>query len=196
MIEINLLPHREARRVADLRESVALLVLGLVLIGGGALFLGDQVDSELSQVQASVKQLESDIEHFRPQEKQVQAFKAKKSDLEDKLDVIKGLDRARTGPVRMFDELAKHTPDRLWITKLTTEGARLTLEGDSLDNGVVADFLRELNGSEYFDNVDLLRTGRGKAIDGVRLVNFEITADLVNPADDEDGGSAGETAGA
>ncbi len=196
MIEINLLPHREARRAADLRESIALLFLGLVLILGGALFLGDQIDGELAQVQASVKQLESDIQHFKPQEKQVQAFKAKKSDLEDKLDVIKGLDRARTGPVRMFDELASRTPERLWLTKLTTEGGRITLEGDSLDNGVVADFLRGLNGSEYFANVDLLRTGRGKTVGGVRLVNFEITADLVSPVEDEESESDGAVAGA
>jgi hypothetical protein len=60
------------------------------------------------------------------------------------------------------------------------------LEGNSLDNGVVADFLKAMNGSEYFANVDLLKTGGGTEIKGVRLVKFEISADMVVPADDDD----------
>jgi type IV pilus assembly protein PilN len=186
MIEINLLPHREAKRAADLRESIALLVLGIVTIVGGAMFLSDQVDEQIELAQTSVSQLENDIEHYRPQEQQVAMFKDKKSELEDKLEVIKGLERARTGPVRMFDELAMHTPERLWITDLSTSGGRIKLIGNSLDNGVVADFLRGLNSSEYFDNVDLLKTGRGQSVNGVRLVRFEVSADLVAPAEEED----------
>ena len=47
MIEINLLPHREAKRAADLRESVALLILGLLVISAGVLFLNGKVADEL-----------------------------------------------------------------------------------------------------------------------------------------------------
>ena len=39
MMEINLLPHREARRAADLRETAAVLLLGLVVICGGVFFV-------------------------------------------------------------------------------------------------------------------------------------------------------------
>jgi len=192
MIEINLLPHREAKRAADLRESIALLVLGLVLIGGGVVFLNGQVSDQLKNARGSVVQLESDIARYKPQEVQVANFRRKKSDLEDKLEVIKGLDRARSGPVRMLDELARETPERLWLTSLITEGGRLSLEGNSLDNGVVADFLKALNASVYFDNVDLLKTGGGSPVNGVRLVRFEITADLVTPKPDEEEGKGAE----
>lgn len=185
MIEINLLPHREAKRAADLRESVALLVLGLVLVGGGAFFMNGSVGDQLETARASVKQLESEIARYKPQEAQVASFKKKKATLEDKLDVIKGLDRARTGPVRILDELASHTPDRLWLTSLTTKAGTIELEGNSLDNGVVADFLRNLNTSAYFANVDLVKTGRGDEVQGVRLVKFVINAELVTPTDDD-----------
>jgi len=181
MIEINLLPHREARRVADLRQTVALLVLGLVLAGGGiALANGTQQD-RLANAQAQVRQLEADIARYAPQQKQVADFKKTKSALEGKLGVIKGLEDARNGPVRILDELSNHTPDRLWLTSLTTKGNSITLQGESLDTGVVADFLRNMNGSKYFVNVDLDKTARGKEIEGVRLVTFVITADLANP---------------
>jgi len=197
MIEINLLPHREAKRVADLRDSIGLLGLGLVVISGGIVFLNGQINDQLANARLSVQQLESDIARYKPQEALVAEFRRKKSDLEDKLEVIRGLDRKRSGPVRMFDELATQTPDRLWLSKITTEAGQLKLEGNSLDNGVVADFLRALNGSRYFANVDLVKTGGTAApVDGVQLVSFEITADLVTPVDDEEAEDAPSAAGA
>jgi len=181
MIQINLLPHREARRAADLRETVAVLVLGLVLLGGVVIFVNGSVGDEITMARATVQQLEGDIARYKPQEAQVEGFKKKKSQLEDKLDVIRGLDRARSGPVRIMDELATHTPDRLWLTSLTTKAGTIQIEGNSLDNGVVADFLRGLSTSKFFANVDLVKTGGGDTVDGVRLVKFVISADLVTP---------------
>jgi type IV pilus assembly protein PilN len=181
MIEINLLAHREAKRLAEIRESVVVLLLGLVAVGLGVIFVDGRVESRIAATQATVRQLEGEIERFRPQEEQVAAFKTRKAELEAKLEVIKELDRARTGPVLMFGELAERTPERLWVTGLSTMQGRVRLEGTSLDNVVVADFLRALNASRYFNNVDLIRTDRETPVDGVRLVKFEISADFAPP---------------
>jgi type IV pilus assembly protein PilN len=178
MIEINLLPHREARRAADLRQTVGLLALGLVLAGSVIYVVHNGLESDLNTARASVRQLESDIARFEPQQKQVAAFKEKRRQLEEKLDVIGGLDKARTGPVRVLDELSVHTPAKLWVTVLQTKGVSITIEGLSLDTGVVADFLRSLNSSQYFENVDLDQTNTGPEEQGVKLVKFVITADM------------------
>jgi len=185
MIEINLLPHREAKRAADLRETIAILLLGLVLVGGAIWWVDKNAQEDIASAQAAVRQLKANIEQFKPQEKQVAAFKKKKQQLQVKLDVIHGLDRARSGPLRLMDELSKSAPERLWLTSLKTEGARVTLEGESLDTGVVADFLRTLNASRYFTNVDLDSTSRGKAVQGVKVVKFTVTAEMTNPVDEE-----------
>ena len=182
MMEINLLPHREARRAADLRETVAVLLLGLVLVGG-AVFLTDKgVKSDLAAAEASVTHLKADIARFEPQKKLVKDFKKRKKQLQSKLDVIDTLEQARNGPVRVLDELSASVPDRLWLTSISTKGKGISLQGQSLDTGVVADFLRGLNASPYFKNVDLQKTSGGKLVQGVRLVNFEIRADMSSPA--------------
>ena len=186
MIEINLLPHREARRVADLRETVALLVLGLIVVGGGIWYTDKALDDEMARAEASVRQLKANIEQYRPQELQVAAFKKKKQRLQVKLDVIKGLDLARSGPLRLMDELSVRTPERLWLTSLSTKGKKVTVQGESLDTGVVADFLRGLNESRYFDNVDLESTSRGNAVAGVKVVKFTVTAEMTNPVPEEE----------
>jgi type IV pilus assembly protein PilN len=184
MIEINLLPHREARRAADLRQTVALLILGLVVEGGLIAYMNSEVADSLAAAEASTVQLQGDIEQYKPQEAQVQEFKRTRGQLEAKLGVIDGLDRGRSGPVRLLDELAIYTPERLWLTGLETSGVQITLKGESLDTDMVADFLRGLNESQYFTNVDLDRTARGKEIEGVKLVTFVITAELTRPPDE------------
>ena len=180
MIEINLLPHRESRRIADLRQTVAILFLGLVVAFGGIFFVARDLNADLERAETNVRQLEAAIEQFKPQQVQVAKFKKQRKRLEDKIDVIKGLERARTGPVRLFDELSNLTPDRLWLQTLKTKGQNITLEGLSLDTGIVADFLRSLNQSEYFSEVDLKKTAGGKSVGGVKLVNFKISADFMN----------------
>ena len=186
MIEINLLPHREAARVADLRQTVGVLMLGLVVVAGVIALVDRSIKADERAARASVRQLEADVARYRPEEEQVAGFKKKRSELEDKIDVIKGLDRARSGPVRILDELSKSTPQRLWLTSLETEGIRLKVEGDSLDTGIVADFLRSLNASPYFDEVDLEKTGPGAEVQGVRLVHFVIRASLRDPDAERD----------
>ncbi|MBK7947717.1 MAG: PilN domain-containing protein [Deltaproteobacteria bacterium] len=182
MVEINLLPHREARRAADIRETIALLVLGLIVLGGGMYFLASNAKSDLEQARITVAQLEADIERYKPQQALIGKFKQRKQNLQDKLDVIASLERARNGPVRVLDEISTRVPDRLWLTQISTKGNEIRLKGKSLDTGVVADFLRALNGSAYFKNVDLEKTAGGELVKGVRLVNFELRADMTAPA--------------
>ncbi|MAI77826.1 MAG: hypothetical protein CL917_02695 [Deltaproteobacteria bacterium] len=196
MLEINLLPHREAKRVADLRESLIVFLLGSLLALMIAAMMDLRITSQLDQVNISIGQLESDIAKFKPQQDQVAEFRRKKAGLEEKLAVIHRLDLARKGPVRVFDELARRTPERLWLTQITAQGGRLLLHGNSLDNDVIADFLKSLGASEYFGNVDLIKTDGDTALEGVRLVEFEISTDLVIPDLTKDSNLSTDAAGA
>ena len=78
--------------------------------------------------------------------------------------------------------LAKSTPDRLWLTKLSTKGTSIAIDGESLDNELVALFLRRLGESDYFDDVDLDSTQLANS-GGLRVVKFKIHAQLVRPPD-------------
>ncbi len=181
MIEINLLPVREARRAADLRHQVMQLLLVMILLGGGISYVHTGISTEITDVRARIVQMESDIKQFQPQLDQVAAFRKKKANLEKKIDVIDGLDRARKGPVRVMHELAQHTPPRLWLTKLQTKGSALTLSGESLDNELVAALLHAMKESPYFSGVDLNNTKLAKGDGGLKVVKFALQANLENP---------------
>ena len=131
-------------------------------------------------------QMQHDIDQFKPQLEQVAAFRKKKAELEKKIDVIDELDRARSGPVRVMSELASRAPDRLWLTSVTTSGGKIQLKGASLDNELVAVFLRGLSDSEYFEDVDLDGTKLVSGQGDLKTVSFAIRASLVAPKGDDE----------
>jgi type IV pilus assembly protein PilN len=180
VIEINLLPVREARRKADLRQQGMQLVLVLILGGAAIGFADSRVNAQIETSSRRIVQMEADIKQFQPQLDQVAAFRKKKANLEKKIDVIDNLDRARQGPVRVMDELATHTPPKLVITGISTAGNRIEMQGASLDNELVAELLQALGASPYFDNVELDNT---KMTDkgGLKVVKFKVHAVIKPP---------------
>ncbi len=81
----------------------------------------------------------------------------------------------------MSTATSTHTPERLWITGLTTEGRNIQLMGESLDNELVAVLLHALGESPYFDRVDLDSTELSSDSGGLRLVSFKLQAILAAP---------------
>jgi len=181
MIQINLLPVRETKRKADVRQNILELVLVLIMVGAGVGFAQSDLSAQTETAQNRITQMKNDIEKFKPQLDQVAAFRAKKAELQKKIDVIAGLDRARKGPVRVMDELATHTPERLWLDSVSTKGAQIELTGQSLDNELVAVFLGSLGDSPYFSNVDLNSTELANGPDGLKVVKFKIQATMTAP---------------
>jgi type IV pilus assembly protein PilN len=181
MLQINLLPVREARRKEDLRQLLMLSTFMLLLVGAAIGFIHSNLSEEISLSNGRIHQMQRDIDQYKPQLDQVVAFRAKKSELENKIGVIEELDHARSGPVRLLSELASRTPERLWLTSLSTKGSVIMMKGQSLDNDLLALFLRRLGESAYFEDVDLDKTELGNQRGGLRLMNFSVRAVLVNP---------------
>jgi len=177
MIRINLLPFREARRRAELRDQLGLVVLAVVVSVGLCVMLQIWSSARVRTARNDVARIEKKIAEYEPEMKQLRQFEGKKTEVERKLGVIHGLERSRTRPVRALDELASSTPDRVWLTSLTARGSMMDLAGFSLDNEVVAEFLTALDSSEHFGSVDLEGTEFVQR-DGVRLNQFKIKARL------------------
>lgn len=193
MIEINLLPVREARRKADLRQQIMQLVLVVILSAAGIGYADSRISGQIENSQTRITQMQSDIKQFQPQLDQVAAFRKQKASLEKKIEVIANLDRARRGPVRILDEFASHVPERVWLTGLQTDGSAITISGASLDNELVAGLLQSMGDSPLFDKVDLDSTVLGEK-DGLKVVTFSVQASLVSPKAPEQKGGEGPKA--
>jgi len=195
MIRINLLPVREARRKQDLQQQLLLLGAALAVSVAGCAAFHAWTVRQVSSVQERIVQLQQQIDDFKPQLARVDDYRAKKADIEKKLGVIKSLDRSRSGPVHVLDEIATHAPQRLWLTEVEAAKGTIRMRGMSLDNEVIAGFLTALNDSPYFDNVELKETKLSER-DGLKLNQFEMQATLSQPGDPAAAPAAGDTAAA
>jgi type IV pilus assembly protein PilN len=180
VIRINLLPVREARRKATVRQQMILLaasLIGAVVLSAG---VHAWVRASIGAAQGRVASLQRQLDQYKPQQQQVDEFKAKKAAIEQKLAVIDRLERSRSGPVRIMDELSNHIPDRIWLTDLNADNGKIHLAGMSLDNELVASFLSRLEDSPYFARVELDSTEL-KMVQSLKLNTFKIRAALESP---------------
>jgi type IV pilus assembly protein PilN len=182
MIEINLLPVREEKRKADVRQFAAMLLAtfaGSVVLAG---LVHAKLANDVASTQSSLVELQRQIDAFKPQLEQVERYRATKQAIEAKLAVIDRLERSRSGPLHILTELSAHSPERLWLTGLSAEREQITVRGMSLDNELVALFMTALGDSLYFENVELQST-EAQDVDGLRLNEFELSATITIPGD-------------
>ena len=109
-------------------------------------------------------------------------IKEQQQALREKLDVLDRLKAARSGPVRMLDELATITPKRLWLRKLDEKAGAVALDGHrtpSIDD--VSELMAALKGSTQFRSVELKKTS-AKVENGFRVVDFTLTATVAYAA--------------
>ncbi len=183
MIQINLLPVREERRKANLRQLG--ILLGATLVGAVALTTAYhlKLKGDVAGAKKALARTQAEIDRLKPQLEQVEHYRETKKQIERKLEVIARLDRSRSGPVHVLDELAVHSPERLWITRLSAKGETITIEGMSLDNELVALFMTALSESPYFGNVELQET-RAAEVEGLKLNQFRLEAMITSPSDE------------
>jgi type IV pilus assembly protein PilN len=195
MIRINLLPVREAKKKADVQQQLLLIAASVAVSLVLAFGVHQVVRAQAASAQKRITALNQQLAQFKPQQEQVDAFKAKKADIQQKLSVIERLERSRSGPVHILDELASRTPDRVWLTTLEANHGQIELAGMSLDNELVALFLTSLNDSQYFGQVEL-KTTELKLVESLKLNTFKIVAKLESPDAPADADAAVPAAGA
>jgi len=175
MIQINLLPVREARRQANMRQQVLMLAVAAGLGALTCVWLQISISSAQAAEDRRIQQARAELKELEGTKREVERFRKEKEEIENKLGVINTLERSRQGPVRIMDEIATRIPKRIWLTEMSMSGGRLELQGVSLDAEIVAAFLASLAESELLTNVDLDET-RLAETDGLRLNSFKIHA--------------------
>ena len=159
MIKINLLPFRAARRKENIRRQITVYVLSVVLVVlvSGYLFLN--LTGTLSALANEKAAQKKELDKYAETIKKIKAIEKKVAEIEDKLNVIKELEKNKTGPVRLLDEIAMAIPkDRLWLKSIQETKGTLSLNGTAMDNDTVALFMTNLEKSPQITSVDLKST--------------------------------------
>jgi len=144
LIRINLLPVRQGRKREISRQFLVLCGGVLILSVVGNYVFYEQINSEyernlsrLNQTQARIAELEKVIG-------EVNNLNARKKEVEDKLKILNGLRKGRTGPVKLLDALATAVPKKVWLSEFDEKTNTAKIHGTALNHDDVADLMRSL----------------------------------------------------
>jgi len=142
VILINLLPHREARRQE--RKRAFFSALGLAaLIGVGIVILWYGVLQQLTSSQQDRNAfLQHEISKLDEQIKDIATLRAEIDALKARQQAVENLQTDRNVPVYLLDELAKQTPEGVYLTSVRQNDNTVTISGLSLTNERVSELLR------------------------------------------------------
>ena len=160
MIRINLLPLKEAQRASGRRRQASLAALSVAVALLVMLVPYLMQGRKLSALDREIAQLNSDIAKLNAQAVEVRELERKRAELQAKLKVIDDLKQKRVGPVHILEDLGGATPEKLWLVDSTEVGGQATITGIALDNQTIAEFMRRLQSSKYFFEVDLVETSQ------------------------------------
>jgi Tfp pilus assembly protein PilN len=183
MIRINLLPREDKAqrkgpsvsfKAGELVMPIGIVAAALLIMMGTAL----SQNARINGLQKSIDQVDAESRALAPQIARVNRLAQERAELDLRLGIISKLEKGRTQDVRLMDELARCVPDYLWLTSAVQDGGdHLSLEGVTLSNLVVSDFMSRLDRSPMFANVELGIAERGKVSDR-DVVKFRVSCQV------------------
>ncbi len=175
MIRINLLPFRVARKKENIRRQVSIFFLSIMMISLLLTWYTMGIDKKIVKTRGQISQVQAQIFLFKEKADRVTRIKKNLKILQDKLKIVSSLEEKRREQLVLLGELSdKIVPERMWIESMKSDSAHVTLKGVAFDNPTIADFMRNLETSPLFSNIDLKRSKVQKFKDNVMLKSFEL----------------------
>jgi len=195
MIQINLLPHREAARkkrrellAVQLGLAVAVGVLVSLLVFAWYQARIDMQEKRNALLTAEIKVLDEQIKEIATLQTELDGLKARQTGVES-------LQADRNMPVYLLDEMAKQLPDGVYLTTLKQDGMNITLTGVAQTQERVSELLRNFSGkSEWITQPQLVEIVAGTVSVGPkdqrRAYNFTMRVVLKRVTSESAAGEA------
>ncbi|MFN7727479.1 MAG: PilN domain-containing protein [Rubrivivax sp.] len=185
MILINLLPHREARRLQRKRAFFVGLGLsamaGVLVVGSWYTILQQMTAAQQSRnefLQGEIRRLEAQIKDIATLRNEIDALKARQKAVED-------LQTDRNTPVYLLNELVKQTPEGVYLTSIRQTGQSVAVTGVAQTNERVSEFLRNtLYNSPWLERAELgeiRASNAGVGPNQRRLFEFSMRVSIKRP---------------
>lgn len=191
MIRINLLPVKAAQKKEKLKgqlvTAAASVVVTVALCALAYMQLLGWVDA--AAVDVDNKKLE--VSRLMKTIGEVNQFKKRQEDLRAKLDILDKLEKSRSGPVHLLDELYKSLPEKIWLESFKEAGGKASIAGMAVNEETVAVFMHNMETSGNFSGVTLKMIQQVDK-DGVKFHKFELDCNLTAQQNVDVGAAGGK----
>jgi type IV pilus assembly protein PilN len=207
VIRINLLPARRAKRQEAGQRQFLAMGLGVLATIGLIVYFHLDATTRLEKIQHENTLLQADVAKLKAELGDYDKVRAQREGLLKQRKTIRSLESGRTGPVYLLRELSeilspgkgptfdrvtyeetlRRDPNagfstwetkRAWLESYTEDKLRVKIRGSAKSNEDVAEFLKRLNSSVFFKNVNLDATAQASK-GAVKYVNFGLSTTVI-----------------
>ncbi len=208
MIRINLLPIRKVKRAEASQRQFVYLGAAILATVAGVIFLHLQAAAQLDEIKRRNTIITADVARLKQEIGDYDKVRAQREELLRQRKTIQALDAGRNGPVYLlremseilspgkgptfdrvtYEETLRRDPNagfnaswdtrRVWMEAYSEEQKHVRIRGAAKSNEDVAEFLKRLNSSVFFSDVNLDSTNQvsGRT---VKFVNFSLSANVI-----------------
>jgi type IV pilus assembly protein PilN len=187
MARINLLPWREQLR-EERKQRFLVTLAGVLIVAGGAVFLGDQyLSGAIEQQNARNDFVKKEIAVLDARIKEISELKTRRQQLLERMKIIQDLQGNRPIIGRVFDQLARTLPDGVYFTSLNMQGKKIAIEGAAESNNRVSNLMRNLDASDWLTapNLTAVRAVTAGELDQANV--FQLTVQQTQPSVEAEG---------
>ncbi len=197
MIRLNLLPHRDMRRAAQLRQFTVLLaasaLTAIMLTIMIYLALATRIDVQQGRneyLKMQIAKLDKDIGDIKELKQQTKELLARKQ-------VVESLQSNRSDAVHLLDQLVRLMPEGVYLKSIDQHGATVHLSGYAQSSARVSTLMRNLDSSPWLKDATLIEV-KAADVQNIQANEFSLDVQMVSPADEQpaaghDKGNAAKT---
>jgi len=155
-MRINLLPHREQKRLARQRQFVTLVVslavLGAAIVALVHVILAARIDNQISRnalLKTEIAKLDEQIKEIDKLRDQIAQVLARKA-------VVETLQSNRNEAVHLLDQLVRQLPEGIYLTSVKQLDKKVTIVGYAQSNARVSTLMRNIESSPWITQPELV----------------------------------------
>src|SRR6478735_5896203 len=155
-MRINLLPHREQKRLARQRQfvtlAISLAVLGVAIVALVHAVLAARIDNQVSRnalLKTEIAKLDEQIKEIDKLRDQITQVLARKA-------VVETLQANRNEAVHLLDQLVRQLPEGIYLRSIKQTDQKVTVVGYAQSNARVSTLMRNIEGSPWLEKPELV----------------------------------------
>jgi len=160
MIRINLLPYRAERRQSQILQHIAALLVVIFTASSGVFIADLYKTSELTDLQDQFSEIKAQNDQLKIKIGKIKDLDKLRADVEKKLALVDQLQEGRFYSLSTFSKLSDLIPENVWLSDIKDSNGSLLINGMGESNKAVANFMRALDESTEFSNVQLQSISR------------------------------------
>lgn len=172
MIKINLIQRTASPKKAIFNVVIEIVIFSIVLIVAllGIFTHSRTQSSRKTDINNRIRREREEQNRLRTVIDKVNELKRAAEVVERKVDIIQQLKEQQQGPAELMQVLVRARPENLQLIGVREQGGNIRLTGRATNTFAAANFVRDLRGTELFEEVDILR----QTISSVRDVSYHL----------------------